>query len=87
MTRLSSRGAGAYLDGLPGVALIAGDLRDPDGILGNPELRRVIDFSRPVALSMTLLLHFVRDERRPLRERGQTVRGPVPGGATWSYPT
>jgi S-adenosyl methyltransferase len=52
----------AYLDGLPGVALMAGDLRDPDGILGNPELRRVIDFSRPVALSMTLLLHFVRDE-------------------------
>lgn len=55
----------AYLDGLPGVALIAGDLRDPDGILGNPELRRVIDFSRPVALSMTLLLHFVRDEDDP----------------------
>jgi hypothetical protein len=55
----------AYLDGLPGVALIAGDLRDPDGILGNPELRRIIDFSRPVALSMTLLLHFVRDEDDP----------------------
>ncbi|MGH3275744.1 MAG: SAM-dependent methyltransferase [Streptosporangiaceae bacterium] len=56
---------GPHLDGLADVVLISGDLRDPDGILGNPELRRIIDFSRPVALSMTLLLHFVRDEEDP----------------------
>ncbi len=56
---------GAYLDGLADVVLIPGDLRDPGGILGNPELRRIIDFSRPVALSMTLLLHFVRDNDDP----------------------
>jgi hypothetical protein len=55
----------AYLDGLADVILIPGDLRDPGGILGNPELRRIIDFSQPVALSMTLLLHFVRDEEDP----------------------
>ena len=56
---------GAYLDGLANVVLIPGDLRDPGGILGNPELRRIIDFSRPVALSMTLVLHFVRDDEDP----------------------
>ena len=55
----------AYLDGLAGVVLIPGDLRDPGGVLGHPELRRIIDFSQPVALSMTLLLHFVRDEEDP----------------------
>ena len=54
----------AYLDGLANVILIPGDLRDPGGILGHPELRRIIDFSQPVALSMTLL-HFVRDEEDP----------------------
>ena len=55
----------AYLDGLADVILIPGDLRDPGGILGHPELRRIIDFSQPAALSMTLLLHFVRDEEDP----------------------
>jgi S-adenosyl methyltransferase len=56
---------GSYIDGLADVVLVPGDLRDPGGILGNPELRRIIDFSRPVALSMTLLLHFVRDDEDP----------------------
>lgn len=55
----------AYLGGLADVILIPGDLRDPGGILGHPELREIIDFSEPVALSMTLLLHFVRDEEDP----------------------
>lgn len=59
-----ARGRG-YLNGLDGVILIPGDVRDPGGILGHPELRRIIDFSQPVALSMTLLLHFVRDEEDP----------------------
>lgn len=47
--------------------LTAGDLRDPDGILGNPELREIIDLSRPAALCMTLVLHFIRDEDDPYR--------------------
>lgn len=55
----------AHLDGIPDVVLIPGDLRDPGSLLDNPELRRLIDFSRPVALSMTLLLHFIQDEDDP----------------------
>jgi len=43
----------AYLADTPGVALIAGDLRDPASVLGHPELREIIDFSRPAALYMT----------------------------------
>jgi S-adenosyl methyltransferase len=50
-------------DGTTGVML--GDLRDPDGILGNPELRRLIDFAEPVGLLMTGVLMFVADESDP----------------------
>ena len=35
----------AHIGGIPGVILIDGDLRDPDGILGHPGLRGLIDFS------------------------------------------
>jgi hypothetical protein len=49
----------ALLDGVPGVTLLPGDLREPETILAAPGLTAVIDFSRPVALLMTLVLHFV----------------------------
>jgi hypothetical protein len=49
----------ALLHAVPGVAIIPGDLREPDRILAHPELGGLIDFSRPVALLMTLVLHFV----------------------------
>jgi hypothetical protein len=40
-----------------------GDLRDPRGILDNPEVTKLIDFSQPVAVLMVAVLHFVpRDE-------------------------
>jgi hypothetical protein len=55
----------SHLDDIPGVDLIAGDLRDPGGILDSLELRETIDFSRPVALCMTLVLHFIRDQDDP----------------------
>jgi hypothetical protein len=51
----------AHIKGIPGVILTAGDLRDPDGILGSPELRKIVDLSQPAALCMTLVLHFIRD--------------------------
>lgn len=47
------------LDGVPGVTLLPGDLREPEAILAAPGLTSLIDFSRPVALLMTLVLHFV----------------------------
>ncbi len=49
----------ALLDGVPGVTVIAGGLQEPDRILTNPELAALIDFSRPAAVFMTLVLHFV----------------------------
>ena len=69
----------AHIDGIPGVILTPGDLRDPDGILGNPELQGTIDFSQPTALCMTLVLHFIRDEDDPYRIVGRLCEALCPG--------
>jgi S-adenosyl methyltransferase len=55
----------ALLDGVPGVTLLPGDLREPEAILATPGLTALIDFSRPVALLMTLVLHFVHPADDP----------------------
>jgi len=41
---------------------VRGDLREPDAILANPELRRMLDLSRPVGLLLFAVLHFVPDD-------------------------
>jgi hypothetical protein len=52
----SAEGATAYIDA---------DLRDPDRIIGDVELQAVFDFSRPVALVLAAILHFIPDEADP----------------------
>jgi hypothetical protein len=49
----------SLLRGIRDVTMISGDLRDPERILSHPDLRMLIDFSRPAALFMTLVLHFI----------------------------
>ena len=44
---------------------IDADFRDPDSIINSSRLRDVIDFSRPVALSLIAIVHFVLDEDDP----------------------
>jgi O-methyltransferase involved in polyketide biosynthesis len=44
-----------------GTAVIHADLRDPDTILGHPEARQLIDFSKPLAILFVSVLHFVPD--------------------------
>jgi hypothetical protein len=46
-------------------AVIQADLRDPDSLLGDPDLCALIDFSRPVGLLMTAVMQFVADEASP----------------------
>jgi hypothetical protein len=48
-----------------GVCIILGDLRDPDRVLGHPDVRELIDFSQPAGLLMTAVVHFVADEHDP----------------------
>ena len=44
---------------------VFGDLRDPDAVLGDRLLRSLIDFTEPVALLMTAVMHFVADDADP----------------------
>jgi hypothetical protein len=46
-------------------AAIQADLRQPRQILGHPELRHLLDLSRPVALLLVAVLHFLPDGGDP----------------------
>jgi hypothetical protein len=52
----SSEGVTAYIDA---------DLREPDAILGHPQLRETLDLSAPVALMLVAILHFIPDSDDP----------------------
>lgn len=49
----------------PLATVILADFRDPDDLLGSADLRGLIDFTEPVGLLMTALVHFVSDESDP----------------------
>lgn len=42
-----------------GVAVVAADLRDPDAVMGDPELLAVIDPAEPVCMILGAVLHFL----------------------------
>lgn len=44
---------------------LLGDLREPAGILENPHLLDVLDLSRPVAVILNAVLHFLTDDDEP----------------------
>ncbi len=48
-----------------GVATVQADIRDPDAVLTHPDLRRLVDFDRPVGVLMVAVLHLVADEEDP----------------------
>ena len=47
--------------------VILADIREPEAVLGNTELRGLIDFTEPVGLLITAVLHFVSDENDPAK--------------------
>jgi hypothetical protein len=49
----------------PRTAAVRGDLTRPGEILADPQVRRLIDFSRPVAILLVTILHFVPEEADP----------------------
>src|ERR1700742_3195418 len=49
------------LHGNERAAVIGKDLRDPAGILADPELRALLDFGQPVAVLLVAVLHFISD--------------------------
>jgi SAM-dependent methyltransferase len=49
----------------PLAAVVQEDLRRPRAILEHPEVRRLLDFSQPVAVMIVAVLHFVPDSDNP----------------------
>jgi SAM-dependent methyltransferase len=62
------------------VAAIYGDLRRPETILDAPELPRTLDLTRPVALVLVALLHFISDADDPIGILGR-FRSVLPPGS------
>jgi SAM-dependent methyltransferase len=61
------------------VGVLREDLRRPDRILGHPEVRRVLDFRRPVAVLLVAMLHLVPDEDDPAGAIARLRDAVVPG--------
>jgi SAM-dependent methyltransferase len=57
----------AILAGNPDTAVIHADLREPEAILSHPETRRMLDFTQPVAIILSAVLHFIPDSDNPDR--------------------
>ncbi|MEU4766269.1 SAM-dependent methyltransferase [Actinosynnema sp. NPDC023794] len=49
----------------PNTAAVQADLREPEDVLGRPEVTGLLDFDEPVALLLLLVVHFVRPEEEP----------------------
>ncbi|MFI9244760.1 SAM-dependent methyltransferase [Streptomyces sp. NPDC053086] len=60
--------------------IVLGDLREPRSVLDDPEVRRLIDFDRPIALLLVAILHFLADADRPAEVVG-TLRDALPAGS------
>jgi SAM-dependent methyltransferase len=67
------------LAGQDRVAVVQADLRDPDAVLKDPDLRAVLDLTQPVAILMISLLHFVPDSDDPAGVIAQYRDAVVPG--------
>jgi hypothetical protein len=83
--------ANALLTGTGTTGIVLADLRDPAAILAHPQLRELIDFTRPVALLLVAILHFIKDEEDPAGIVA-TLRDALPDGsylalshATWDF--
>jgi hypothetical protein len=74
--------ARALLTSSPGgvTAYLDADLRHPDSILSADELRRTLDLSRPVALILAAVAHFLTDDDRPYEVIARLVEA-LPSGS------
>ncbi|WP_327398966.1 SAM-dependent methyltransferase [Streptomyces sp. NBC_01288] len=46
-------------------AYVQADVNDPETLLNSPEVAEILDFDKPIALSLNALLHFVTDDQDP----------------------
>jgi hypothetical protein len=60
-------------------AAVRGDACRPDDILGAPEVGRLIDLSRPVAVLLLAVLHLIPDEAGPAAAVARLREAVAPG--------
>ncbi|MFF9391440.1 SAM-dependent methyltransferase [Streptomyces griseoluteus] len=70
----------AVLAGNKDAGVVAADLRKPREILTSPEVARLIDLDRPVALLLVAVLHFLEDADEPHRAVAE-LRAALPPGS------
>jgi hypothetical protein len=77
----------ALLDA-PNTTVILGDLREPVAILEHPDVHKLIDFDRPMAVLLVAVLHFMCAMRRlvvsPIQSGGTRKEVPGSDDFTWS---
>ncbi|MEV7203182.1 SAM-dependent methyltransferase [Streptomyces griseoluteus] len=69
----------AVLAGNEAAGVVAADLRRPREILTSPEVARLIDLDRPVALLLVAVLHFLEDADEPHRAVAELRAALAPG--------
>lgn len=70
----------AILDGDPRAHVVQAEVTDVPAVLGDPGLRALIDFTRPVCLLMVAVAHFIPDTERLTRAL-QAYRDALPSGS------
>ncbi|WP_214107800.1 SAM-dependent methyltransferase [Acrocarpospora catenulata] len=71
--------ARAILTRSPNTVAVRGDLRRPLELLGDPELRRLIDMSQPVVVLLVSVLHFLTEDDKPGAVIAQLRESMAPG--------
>jgi SAM-dependent methyltransferase len=67
------------LEGYPRATAVHGDLRAPQAILGHPQVRRLLDFDRPIGLLLVGVLHLVPDNTLAYEAVAELVEALAPG--------
>ncbi|MGW1884679.1 SAM-dependent methyltransferase [Streptomyces sp. NPDC001970] len=69
----------AVLEGNERAGIVGADLRKPREILDSPEVARLLDLDRPVALLLVAVLHFIEDADEPQRAVAELRDALAPG--------
>jgi trans-aconitate methyltransferase len=72
--------ARALLAENPAVAVVEGDLRNPARITGHPLVRAHLDWTRPIGLLLSGILHQITDDERPAQLTAQLIDA-LPSGS------
>jgi S-adenosyl methyltransferase len=63
----------------PSTVAVLADLRQPEAILTHPQMRQLLDLTRPVGVLLVAVLHFISDEENPTGIVARLREGMAPG--------